>query len=259
MLERKMFFAMICSTWVEVKMMDKGISGKKSDIAAESSLSEINENAHRGDYFFLGFIGILLAGVVAYLMLNPEESGLRDGVVIERGSVYHEPVTSHAVVHETATSEPVESAAATAEVAKPEAAKPEVVKPEVTKPEVTKPEVAKPEVAKPEVTKPEVAKPKESQPTITSVPRHENSPQTNRTAWAVNLVSFARLDSARKAMAQLKAEGVTTEFIEVKTGGHTYYRVRIPGLASRQEAASLRAEFVNRPEFAGVWIASYRQ
>ena len=132
-----------------------------------------------------------------------------------------------------------------------------MTKPEVTKPEVTKPEVTKPEVVKPEVVKPEVVKPEPT--TVVSTPGHENKLQANGLVWAVNLVSYSRLDSARKAIAQLKSEGIDTEFVEVTARGHRYYRVRIPNLASRQEAIKASSAFRARPEFEGLWIARYRK
>jgi len=309
--------------------MDEGHSGNNVNIVAGSNGSGANGNVRRGDYFVLGFIGVLLVGVTAYLVLNPEESTLRSGMEVEKGNAHklvHEPVASHALVHEPAKQDPVLSSppvselvepgsevvkpevmkrevvkpvmtspevtnpevvrpevtkpevvkvevvrpevvkpeavkpeATKPEATKPEATKPEATKPEATKPEATKPEATKPEATKPEVTKPEVTKPTEAQPEVASASDHKNTSQVNSTVWAVNLVSYSRLDSARKAIAQLKSEGVDTEFVEVSARGHRYYRVRIPNLASRQEAARLYAEFRNRPEYEGVWIGPYRK
>ncbi|MDQ7000355.1 MAG: SPOR domain-containing protein [Mariprofundus sp.] len=210
--------------------MDEGLPGNKVNIVGEPNVPAVNENVRRGDYFVLGFIGVLLAGVTAYLMLNPDGSTLRSGMAVEKGNAHkpvHEPVASHALVHEPAKQEPVPSS----------------------------PPVAEPVESESEVTKPEAAAPA----AVVSTPGHENKARASGRVWAVNLVSYSRLDSARKAIAQLKSEGVDTEFIEVTARGHRYYRVRIPNLASRQEAARLYAEFRDRPEYEGAWIAPYRK
>jgi len=259
-------------SWGREEMMDEGHSGNTVNIVAGSNGPGTNENVRRGDYFVLGFIGVLLAGVTAYLVLNPEESTLRSGMEVEKGNAHklvHEPVASHALVHEPAKQEPVlssppvsEPVESELEVVKPEVAKPEATKPEVTKPEVTKPEATKPEATKPEATKPEATKPEATKPepaTVTSTPGHENKLRANGLVWAVNLVSYSRLDSARKVIAQLKSEGVDTEFVEVTARGHRYYRVRIPNLSSRQEAIKASSAFRARPEFEGLWIARYRK
>jgi len=228
-------------------MMDEGHSGNKVNIVAGSKGPGTNENVRRGDYFVLGFIGVLLAGVTAYLVLNPEASTLRSGMEVEKGNAHklvHEPVVSHALVHEPAKQEPVLSSPPVSEPVESES--------EVVKPEVTNPEVTKLEVTKPEVTNPEPA-------TVASTSGHENKLRANGLVWAVNLVSYSRLDSARKVIAQLKSEGVDTEFVEVTARGHKYYRVRIPNLSSRQEAIKASSAFRARPEFEGLWIARYRK
>jgi len=239
--------------------MAESFSKNKANIAAESNASDAYENSRRGDYLFIGFIGILLAGVIGYLVLNPDESTLRSGIKIEKSDankVENEQVRTHAIITAPAKPEPAGSESAGAES---EAAKLEAAKLEAAKLEAAKLEAAKLEATKLEATKPEVVKSEAVEQEVASAPLRENKSQDNNNVWAVNLVSFSSLGSAEKEMERLKAQGVVTEMVEVKIAGHTFYRVRISNLGSRKEAVSLRSEFGSRPEYEGVWISSYRK
>ncbi|ATX79307.1 Sporulation related domain-containing protein [Mariprofundus aestuarium] len=76
--------------------------------------------------------------------------------------------------------------------------------------------------------------------------------------WAVNLTSVSTLASAGEIEEDLNSRGVTTEVKRVTVGGKLFYRIRIPGFGSREEAEQVRLPFLKEREFSSAWVEDYR-
>ncbi len=205
----------------------------------------------KADVILLTGIIILLAGVAAYLVLNPDESNLRQGATFEGiisqpyppepfplepftpTPVTSEPVASEPVASEPVASEPVASESVTSE--------------SVTFEPVTTEAVIIPEAAVPEPAMPDPAA------------SHTDLTPNNKTvfAWAVNLVSLTTQSSADKIIEQLKAEGIEAEVIRVNVNERTYYRIRIADLANKQTANAAKQSFKDKAAYKDAWINRY--
>jgi len=162
-------------------------------------------------------------------------------------SIPEMPVAAEAVEVETVTAEPATPVAKT----NPAAVAPEAVVSEAVTPEPVSPESVSPEPAAPVTV-------------ATTAPATGNNSAGSRgnkdtLVWAVNLTSLSTQSSAQEVIDQLKAEGIEADQIPVHARGHTYYRVRIPDLASRQEADKAKAALMEHPDYKDSWVNSYRK
>jgi len=110
-------------------------------------------------------------------------------------------------------------------------------------------------------TPPTSKKPKSIILKDTSANRKPASPQPEptRSAWAVNLMALSNHDSALKVLRRLRAKGFNPELERVKTGGRTFYRVRIANLPGRKAAEKTRDRFRAMPEYRHAWINHYKK
>nr|WP_241697106.1 SPOR domain-containing protein [Mariprofundus sp. KV] len=76
--------------------------------------------------------------------------------------------------------------------------------------------------------------------------------------WAVNLTSVSTLASAEKIQHELQGRGVVSELKQATIGGKSYYRIRIGGFASKEEAEQARAPYMEEKEFSSAWLERYR-
>jgi len=77
--------------------------------------------------------------------------------------------------------------------------------------------------------------------------------------WAVNLTSVSTVASAEKIQHELQGRGVVSELKQATIGGKLYYRIRIGGFASKQEAEQARAPYMEEKEFSSAWLERYRE
>ncbi len=84
-------------------------------------------------------------------------------------------------------------------------------------------------------------------------------PTSAGVAWAVNLTSVATLAAARQIQEGLDSRKIKTELIKVTVGKKSFYRIRIPGFSSKQEAERARLPFLKEREFGRAWAASYHE
>lgn len=83
--------------------------------------------------------------------------------------------------------------------------------------------------------------------------------KARKISWAVNLTSVSTLASAVKIQQVLKNRGIMSEVKQATIGGKSYYRIRIGGFASKDEAQQVRAPLMKEKEFASAWLESYRE
>ena len=77
-------------------------------------------------------------------------------------------------------------------------------------------------------------------------------------AWAVNLTSVSTLASAEEIQRGLSSKGVSREWKKVTIAGKRYYRIRMPGFASKAEAEQARLPLLKEREFRSAWLERYR-
>ena len=82
-------------------------------------------------------------------------------------------------------------------------------------------------------------------------------PANTRMVWAVNLTSVSTVAIAENIRANLNHRGVATELVLVTIGDQTYYRIRIPGFASKRAARRALRAYMKEREFSGAWIENY--
>ncbi|GEM_PF-3964292 len=73
-------------------------------------------------------------------------------------------------------------------------------------------------------------------------------------AWAVNLESFARPSVAAREQAKLKAKGLETALVEVRIKGRRWYRLYIPGFASRRAARAALPRLKEKYGLNSAWV-----
>lgn len=76
--------------------------------------------------------------------------------------------------------------------------------------------------------------------------------------WTVNLTSVSTLTSAKEIEKGLESRGITSEMIQVTIGEKLFYRIRIPGFSSKQEAEQARLPFLKEKGFSSAWLERYR-
>jgi cell division protein FtsN len=83
--------------------------------------------------------------------------------------------------------------------------------------------------------------------------------KARKISWAVNLTSVSTLASAEKIQQGLKNRGITSEVKQATIGGKSYYRIRIGGFGSKQEAEQVRLPLLKEREFSSAWLERYRE
>ncbi len=82
------------------------------------------------------------------------------------------------------------------------------------------------------------------------------SPMTSMptTGWVVNLVSVDSQHSAEKALKRYKKQGIPAEIYSTVLKGKTWYRLRIGGFASKQEAIAQKKYLTVKHGIKDAWI-----
>jgi len=152
-----------------------------------------------------------------------------------------------------------ESLPAASEESQVEDAAPEQVEAPVEQPPVVKLQdvQTKSEEAQAQVEQPVVSK---QEKMVAAVSPRSAAPKISKRVirWGVNLTSVSTLASAEKIQKGLEGRGITSELNRVTIGGKIYYRIRIPGFASKQEAEQARLPYLKEREFSSAWLERYR-
>ncbi|MDQ6957662.1 MAG: SPOR domain-containing protein [Mariprofundaceae bacterium] len=102
-----------------------------------------------------------------------------------------------------------------------------------------------------DVKKSSVPVPVATKPTVTAI---KPAMDSGHGPWVVNLTSLSRAVTANNEVTRLKALGIRAESIKVMTQGKTWYRIRVPGFASAEEADRQRKILGNRLGIHDTWI-----
>lgn len=72
--------------------------------------------------------------------------------------------------------------------------------------------------------------------------------------WVVNLAALTSETAARKEVKRLRAKGIKVEYAQVTSKGKSWYRIRIAGLASKQEAQKQKKLLASNFGINEAWI-----
>lgn len=72
--------------------------------------------------------------------------------------------------------------------------------------------------------------------------------------WRLNIASHRLSPGAEQQAAQLRAAGYAAQVEKAQVNGESWYRVRVPGGASREAARRLAAEIEARFGYVGIWL-----
>ncbi|RDH83824.1 MAG: hypothetical protein DIZ80_06710 [endosymbiont of Galathealinum brachiosum] len=75
--------------------------------------------------------------------------------------------------------------------------------------------------------------------------------------WAVNLMSVASESSARPVMASLAAAGYATSIESAVVNGNNWYRLRVNGFKTRQDASAFASSIDGTNGITGTWIVRF--
>jgi len=75
-----------------------------------------------------------------------------------------------------------------------------------------------------------------------------------QTGWVVNLASVESKRAASKSLSRYKARGIPAEIHAATVKGQTWYRLRIGGFASKQEAAAQKRYLAQKFGIKDAWI-----
>jgi len=79
-------------------------------------------------------------------------------------------------------------------------------------------------------------------------------PARTPTGWVVNLVSVDTHYAANKALARYKSQGISTEIFPTEIKGKTWYRLRVAGFASKQDATKQKILLADKFGIRDAWI-----
>jgi len=103
----------------------------------------------------------------------------------------------------------------------------------------------------PDVKKPSAPSPVATKPIVTAI---TPSMDSGHGPWVVNLTSLSHATAANNEVARLKGLGIRAESIKIETQGKVWYRIRVPGFASAEEADRQRKILGNRLGIRDTWI-----
>jgi len=72
--------------------------------------------------------------------------------------------------------------------------------------------------------------------------------------WVVSLISVDTMAAAKKSQADLQAKGISTEISPGNVKGKTWYRVRVPGFANKEEALAQQTYLANKFHINNTWV-----
>jgi len=93
-----------------------------------------------------------------------------------------------------------------------------------------------------------------SLPPPISSPSYAPAPRRMSSGWVVNITSVSDPESAYQEVARLKSMGINAESARAYSNGRTWYRIRIPGFASHDEAMRARPSLEARLGIRDTWV-----
>ncbi|MDQ6973139.1 MAG: SPOR domain-containing protein, partial [Mariprofundaceae bacterium] len=93
-----------------------------------------------------------------------------------------------------------------------------------------------------------------SLPPPVSSPTYAPAPRRMSSGWVVNITSVSDSESAYQEVARLKSMGINAESARAYSNGRTWYRIRIPGFASHDEAIRARPSLEARLGIRDTWV-----
>lgn len=72
--------------------------------------------------------------------------------------------------------------------------------------------------------------------------------------WVVNLVSVRHIGPGEKELSRIRAMGIPAEAVKIDINGKTWTRIRIEGLASKEQAEQARKLLLERTGLPNMWI-----
>lgn len=103
----------------------------------------------------------------------------------------------------------------------------------------------------PDVKKPFAPATVATKPAVTAI---KPAVDSGHGPWVVNLTSLSHAAAANNEVTRLKGLGIRAESIKVMTQGKIWYRIRVPGFASAEEADRQRRILGNRLGIRDTWI-----
>jgi len=88
---------------------------------------------------------------------------------------------------------------------------------------------------------------------------HTDSAPTRSGDWIINLESFNTSDDANAYAARLTQRDIHADIMAVQIKGKAWYRVRLTGFPSRQEAETQRLILVKKLKLNSAWISKFRR
>ncbi|MCI0668445.1 MAG: SPOR domain-containing protein [Methylococcaceae bacterium] len=90
------------------------------------------------------------------------------------------------------------------------------------------------------------------------VPARSKRPLSEKTraqaGWSVNLMSLTEMAIAKKEQEKMRKKGVSAEIQPTKVSGRTWYRVRVGGFKTKQEAQKFAESTKKKLGLAGTWV-----
>lgn len=86
-------------------------------------------------------------------------------------------------------------------------------------------------------------------------PRIQSAPAASAGGWALHVAALASARTAEREAARISAWGYTTDVQATENRDRTWYRVRVRGYGSRQEALQEKPTLETRLGYGGVWIS----
>lgn len=84
--------------------------------------------------------------------------------------------------------------------------------------------------------------------------QQQTSPSANQGGWVVNVTSVSDQESAFQEVQRLRSMGINAESARAVSNGRTWYRIRIPGFASHDDAARARPGLEARLGIRDTWV-----
>ncbi len=75
-----------------------------------------------------------------------------------------------------------------------------------------------------------------------------------KAGWAVNLISFKQEWYAQRKSAELKKKGIPVEVLPVQIKGENWYRLRVGGFKTKNEASSYATRIKKTLNLSSVWV-----
>jgi len=97
----------------------------------------------------------------------------------------------------------------------------------------------------------------DSNPSLPAPISSEDAASTQKPSsggWAINISSVSDSGSALQEVTRLHNMGINAESVQATSNGKVWYRIRIPGFASHDEATAARPSIEKRLGIGGTWV-----